>query len=246
MDHQTYLDLEAAAFAAWPALAPDEMFMGWRLRYSGGTTKRINSANSTVEAADLTPDQIDQVEQRYRQRGLPAIFRMTSVATPPHIDAALEARGYRQVDPTWVMTLPMQNFAGSGSSLRALDVDEWLDCYRHITQADGSALSTNMKMIRAGNDGCVFAVEYLEGVPRSCGIGVISSEQIGLFAVATDPAHQRKGLANRLCAKLLDWGREQGATGAYLQVVQSNVRAMRMYENLGFKPAYHYWYRVLP
>jgi ribosomal protein S18 acetylase RimI-like enzyme len=35
-----------------------------------------------------------------------------------------------------------------------------------------------------------------------------------------------------------------GADKAYLQVMQSNVAAMQLYEGLGFRAAYSYWYRV--
>ena len=43
---------------------------------------------------------------------------------------------------------------------------------------------------------------------------------------------------------LLRWGRENGATRAYLQVVQENMPARSLYAQMGFREAYTYWYRV--
>jgi GNAT superfamily N-acetyltransferase len=242
MDDAHYVELEAAAFKAWPALLAEEIFLGWRLRFSGGTTKRTNSANAGLDAADLDSDQILEIERRYRQRGLPVIFRITSVATPRRIDRVLEQRGYRRVDPTWVMTAPMSDDAARGEPPRLLEPEAWLDCCRQVTGSAGADLST--QLIRSGNDASAFAVEELDGDPACCGIGVVSNGNLGLFALATARAHQRKGLATTLCRTLLHWGHRHGAVNAYLQVVQSNAGAIRIYEKLGFTSAYGYWYRV--
>ncbi len=41
---------------------------------------------------------------------------------------------------------------------------------------------------------------------------------------------------------LLEWGAEQGARTAYLQVLADNEPAMRLYERLGFNEHHRYHY----
>ena len=43
-------------------------------------------------------------------------------------------------------------------------------------------------------------------------------------------------------AILLEWGAEQGATTAYLQVLGDNDPALRLYERLGFREHHRYRY----
>lgn len=244
MNPTTYDALEAAAFAAWPALEAEQRLLGWRLRFAEGYTKRANSANCSSTALSLLPERIAEIEARYRQRGLPAIFRLTSVAAPAGFDDLLAARGYCHVDPSWVMTLTDLATPTMPPALRGLDAEHWFAAYQHITGSSAVSQQTHLKMLRAIRDRCVYAVEYRNEEPVCCGLAVLSDGQLGLFDIATAAAHRRQGLATRLCRRMLDWGSEQGAQGAYLQVVASNDGAIRIYEKLGFRHAYSYWYRV--
>jgi ribosomal protein S18 acetylase RimI-like enzyme len=44
-------------------------------------------------------------------------------------------------------------------------------------------------------------------------------------------------------SSLVEWGRQQGAKTAYLQVMASNQAAINLYESLGFREHHRYWYR---
>jgi ribosomal protein S18 acetylase RimI-like enzyme len=43
---------------------------------------------------------------------------------------------------------------------------------------------------------------------------------------------------------MLSLGRSKGAKNAYLQVMLDNTKAYKLYQSLGFKELYQYWYRV--
>jgi len=77
----------------------------------------------------------------------------------------------------------------------------------------------------------------------ACALGVLEHDLFGLFDVITARAHRGKGYAGLLLTELLNWGIQQGAQHAYLQVIADNDPALALYQRLGFKHLYSYWYR---
>jgi ribosomal protein S18 acetylase RimI-like enzyme len=67
---------------------------------------------------------------------------------------------------------------------------------------------------------------------------------IGLFDINTRIDCRNRGLAHQLVSALLAWGKTNAAIHAYLQVEENNSPARRLYDKLGFKDNYRYWYRI--
>jgi ribosomal protein S18 acetylase RimI-like enzyme len=67
---------------------------------------------------------------------------------------------------------------------------------------------------------------------------------MGRFGISTASGLRKKGHALDIINSLLCWGSARGARFAYLQVEESNVAAVSLYQKLGFKKSYSYWYRV--
>lgn len=244
MSASEFTAIEAAAFASWPALDGEEDYCGWRLRYGGGYTKRANSVNATAAATALSDAQIDDIETRYRQRGLPPIFRLLSLALPDATDAALERRGYRYLDRSLVMSLPLTpQHAGPPPTMLA-DAADWLAEFASRSGIASAGNDLHLRMLRAIQGKSAFAIGRRDGKAVCFALGVLVDGRLGLFDIATAPGSRRQGLAATLCSQLLAWGYALGASSAYLQVVAANAPAIAMYRKLGFDEAYHYWYRV--
>jgi N-acetylglutamate synthase len=62
---------------------------------------------------------------------------------------------------------------------------------------------------------------------------------VGLSAVRVAEAHRRRGHARRLCAALVRWGADHGATRAYVQVLVDNAAGIGLYESMGFSVQHH-------
>lgn len=244
LDDTSHLDaLEAAAFQSWPAIDEAEQH-GWRLRWHHGYTKRANSANAGGQAAVLGIDDLRAIEARYRERGLPPIFRIPSFAPVATVDTLLAVRGYRFVDLSWVMARPRAPLADAPEPRLLTDVDDWLARFQDISGKTGADQRRHRELLRAIRAPSAFAVLEEDGEASCCGLGVLVDGRLGLFDIATRAAHRRQGLARRLCLGLMHWGARQGATSSYLQVDATNRPAIRLYEALGFERRYHYWYRV--
>jgi ribosomal protein S18 acetylase RimI-like enzyme len=237
--------LEAAAFAAWPAIE-EEHVHGWRLRFAQGYTKRANSANATASSEALRAVDIDEIERRYAARGLPPIFRLVSFSPAANaLDAALEARGYAWVDASevWVAALAGGDAATAGVPELVADAADWLGVFQAVSGQHGDDQAIHLAMLESIAAEKAFAVER-DGSPACCGLGVRDDAHVGLFDIVTRADRRGQGRAARLCAGLLAWGHARGATTAYLQVLATNTPAIRLYERLGFRRAYGYGYRV--
>ena len=92
---------------------------------------------------------------------------------------------------------------------------------------------------------CCFASVRLAGEVAACGLGVVQDGYIGLYDIITDLRFRQRGYGNSLVCSLLGWGVSRNARWAYLQVMQENLVAQRLYRRIGFKEIYQYWYRVL-
>ena len=90
----------------------------------------------------------------------------------------------------------------------------------------------------------VFATLSADGRVVACGLGVLERESLGLFDIVTEPEQRRKGHSGRLMNGLMAWARQAEATQAYLQVMLDNAPALRLYEKMGFREIYRYWYRI--
>jgi GNAT superfamily N-acetyltransferase len=73
---------------------------------------------------------------------------------------------------------------------------------------------------------------YVGDEPVSTALGVVRGGAVGIFDVATPPAHRRKGYGAFVTAKAVAAGLAAGAAFAYLQ---SSEMGFHVYEALGFQ-----------
>lgn len=240
--------LERAMLTSWPALST--AFDGdWVIRLADGVTKRSNSVTCLGDDDVDLDDRIDHVVRFFRERGLPAIFRLSPLAAPA-LDARLEQRGWRRFDETIVMTADLDDIEARTEGAPDVHVDiapspdrAWIaSCFR-LDGADTSDLVTLETILKR----LVPSAGYgrIEGDDRldALALMVVDRELAGLFEVLTVKERRRQGLARTVLRQLYSWSRDQGATTGWLAVVADNLPAMRLYEDLGFHEVYRYHYR---
>lgn len=228
----------------WPAHLVEESD-GWLLRYAAGVTKRANSVFPAGEPADLGAA-ITAAERFYRDRGLAPAFSLDDGGPgTAELDTELAARGYTIVDPTLIMTRPLDGtWAPPACPVRLEDAPsaEWM---RRWWEVDG----------RGGPDDLAVAERILRGVPSVYarvgdgipdGVGrlTVTGDWAGIYCMAVNSARRREGLGRAIVAALLDAARDAGARDAYLTVVAANMPARALYDGMGFAVSGGYHYRV--
>jgi len=241
-----YPKLEELSTNAWPALET-MVHDGWLLRFADGYTKRANSISPLYPGTDELASKIAACEAYYESKGLPAIFKMTPFAEPHDLDERLEQKGYTAQAFTSIQAVSLDKVAAP--SLHTVQVNEhytaeWRDAYCRLSGQGEKAKETMTQTLRKIIPRAGYAALYLEDKVVACGLGVVEREYIGLFDIVTDEAYRNRGLGEQLVLSLLQWGQKQGAAYSYLQVLQDNEPAMRLYKKIGYHEQYTHWYRV--
>lgn len=241
--------IEEAGLNAWPALQ-QMLYDGWVLRFSKGYTKRANSVNALYPSVIDTREKVAFCEAQYRAQGLTPIFRITPFA-PADLDTILEPSGYELIDTTLVLArdvAAIPKLRGPHSTLPGQvhqeSLDDWLPIYCHLKSSSLEEHQTHREILETILGRCLYASLTVSGEAVSCALGVLEDELFGLFDVVTALEHRKKGYGTQLISAMLGWVREDGARHAYLGVVELNSPARRLYDKLGFREVYRYWYRV--
>lgn len=245
---------------AWPA-THQMLIDGWLIRLSNGYTKRANcvvplyqpTTGGSPHSATTPEQQLDKIrycENLYAREQLKTVFRLTSLAPNATLDHTLADRGYQLLDATRVQVANLRTTTEAANSLpqpaiefQLVAAPEWLRAYSRLAEMPAAASELHANLIRSIRPDCAFALLTDHGEPVSCGLGVVEHDLLGLFDVITSRARRSQGLGKRMLTQLLQWGAQQGAEQAYLQVVADNSPALALYDQLGFSDLYRYWYR---
>jgi GNAT superfamily N-acetyltransferase len=245
-DSELQCAIERASLHSWPAITSERQG-SWILRLGDGYSKRANSATYAGPEPRNPGAQIADCERRFRDAGLPPVFRLPSITQPQEVDRVLDSRGYRVIDRTTVMTKGVVVGGDppvAGSDVVRVDPETWL---RHFGLFSG--ISTERQEKHAALIGRIpvepihAAIRDPEGI-AGVALAVVVDGLAGIFDVVTNPARRKTGFGTRLMQGVHRLCAQHGARLLYLQVLEGNAPALRLYGSLGFEAEYGYWYRA--
>ena len=156
----------------------------------------------------------------------------------------LTERGYKEVTPTDVMVRGIDDITMPEGDITFYNkpVKEWLCAYFEYEGFGQKSQATYRRML----DKLCIKTDYLEIREHGKIIAVASSATergyMLIQNVVVHPDYRRKGYGKLLCKALMSKGKSDGAKKAWLQVVQTNEGAYKLYDGLGFKKVYAYRY----
>jgi len=261
--------VEEISLNAWPSHKM-ELYDGWLIRFSHNYTHRTNSVQQV--GASLVPinEKIAYCEQIYKNYHTPSIFKISPLLDPA-FDRILEDRGYQIQHVTDTMTMDFENlvpyepthieyeYYGRNSGLPSIitypdDVivnlrdritDEWVSGLFRLNGTTSPTLRRIVpSMYQAIPKETIAASVKINGTMVACGLGILDRGYVGVYAVYVDAGCRRRGFARAIVSAILSEGRKKGCSKAYLQCVQGNQPARKLYESMGFQTLYTYWFRA--
>ncbi len=244
-DTDTIRLIEELSMNAWPSLQT-VWYDGWALRFAEGYTGRANSVIPLHPSSLSFAEKVDYCEQTYSRQGQNTAFKLTAVVEPG-LDEFLAERGYTKKPPTCIHRLDLATLDPPTFESVICQTNlskEWLAAYCTLHDIEARRFSLVERMLNNVIPPHCFIALHEKGEIASIGMAVYERGYVGLYGIATFPAFRNRGLGRQLVLHLLAWGKANGATKSYLQVVADNSTALRLYTRLGFQEIGHYWYRV--
>jgi ribosomal protein S18 acetylase RimI-like enzyme len=235
-------------FANGPSLEDVLEYDGWTVGLAANDAKRSRSVNALGPSTLPLDEKIAWCEQRYAERGLPPVFRLTRFSTE-RLDDALARRGYEVFEPSHIIARPAGGPLPDARPDLRFDwpaLDDWLGLTgpiagrpdatrRAITdRLASSPLTSHPLVVLQGDLAVAFGMTRLDG------------DRGWLENIYVLPEARQAGLGTALCAALIDRGIRDGTAETRLSVLADNTPAQRLYAGLGFEFVYDYWYRVRP
>lgn len=230
------------------------MIDGWSVGLSPSKAKRSRCVNAFYPGVRTFETNLAEARELYRRVGLPCIFRLTPFVADATLDEKLELMGCGKFDETCVQTLSLIAPCSCAQDQKHGFIDTGI-----FLNDSPEAIGRSIQELRGDSDEEIAALlarwrslplalrsystrDPETERPTAHVVTLREGDTVGVFDVVTAASHRGRGLASALLKRALADAREAGATNAYLQVVSTNP-AKRVYERLGFRTAYTYWYR---
>ncbi|GGN90793.1 GNAT family N-acetyltransferase [Saccharibacillus kuerlensis] len=253
--------LERLAIEAWPPRVRQPLG-GWLMRASNGISKRANSIWTGAPYPDVEGGWLSHAEDFAERHGIAPCFYVSDTS-PEDLDAVLEKARYTFRDACFLMN-------GSAALIRKLSSGrliegeqpetawqqqvevgtrsanpDWLEDFLEL---EGFPLEKGpgyAAIFNAAGPEKTFVRLRIAGETAAIGASVLQDGCAYVSSIAVASKFRRRGLAFRLMAELSGWAVEHGARDMYLQVLQDNLPAVRLYEALEFKILAQHHYRIL-
>jgi hypothetical protein len=194
----------------------------------------------------VTGAHLDQLESFFTSRGA-EVFHETSPMGDPQLLPLLGGRGYRPVEYTSVLYLPLESRTGRLPATPNLRVrisgkgeeDLWARVAAEgwVEQVEFAGLIRDLLRVSTETEGGFRFIAELDGRPIASGSMAIHDGVAVLAGASTIPAERKQGAQNALLEARLQYAAEQGCTLAMIGAAPGSASQRNAQRN-GFHIAY--------
>lgn len=219
--------------ATWPPAARRQLGP-FILRDGAGGGKRVSAASleGRFSATDIDALEATMAEPLMMLR-----------AGDVDLDAALDARGWRVVDPVVAYAAPIAMLTAELPFLTAFAHWPPLEIARSVWEEGGIGASRIAVMDRVPGPKAAVLGRIDD---RSAGVAFVAchGRDAMVHALEVRASHRRQGLGRQLLHAAANWAAAQGALTLSLVVTRQNAAARALYARLGMEVVGEYHYRM--
>ncbi|WP_432666451.1 GNAT family N-acetyltransferase [Wukongibacter baidiensis] len=240
--------IEELSMNAIPALYTN-LVNGWVVRFSNGYSKRANSVNPIYACSVDINKNIGICDGIFQKNNLDTVFKLTEMETGYRVDEILNQKGYSYEAKTNIMLKDISKAQIKEDEEKTVTIhrelrSEWFDAFVSMNKVSSKNTLTLRKMLESIVPDTYYASIRDNGKIVAVGLGVAERGYIGMYDICVHEDERRKGLGTRIMKNLIYKAVKNGCKYSYLQVVDANEGAKILYEKLGYKKQYSYWYRI--
>lgn len=219
--------------ATWPPLGRRTLGP-FTLRDGAGGGKRVSAAS--LDGA-FTPASLEALEAAMPQP------LMLVRAGEAQLDTALDARGWRIVDPVIAYAVPVAALIADLPPLTAFPHWPPLEIARSIW-AEGGIGPERIAVMDRVHGPKTALLGRIADRPAGVAFAACHGTDVMVHALDVHEGQRRQGLGGLLLRAAANWAAEQGATRLSLVVTRQNAAARALYARLGMEVVGEYHYRM--
>jgi len=230
------LDLERDSETTWVA-NEKEFLNDWSLRFSGNKSARANSCLLDGRPEEDLDKTFQKIIEWYRKRNAVAIIQSPK---PGAFDQSLLRNNFKEIDVAYYMIGPAEKNNVSGVILESNLSDKWFEAIIGRDEEVSSRISK--ELLTSGSFVRFASIENEVGEIIATGRIAATDKQAMVTTVWVLEKYRNQGLAKKIMKSLSNSVAEIGHEKIVLQVLKSNLVAVKMYESLGYKVHHEYAY----
>ena len=243
--------IEELSMNAWPSLQTI-LYDGWVIRLANGYTNRPNSINPIYPSKIKPEEKFEYCDELFTRHNLLAAYKLVGLGKDKPCDehkainAKLEKLNYEIVNETSIQvreisTPKKNNFDGM---IVSCDFDtQWIESVIDYNRIEEKHIPTFKKILENIAVEKIVVRKEIGNEIIGCGYGAIENNHVGIFDIVVKEKYRGKGYGREIVETILFEAGKRGVENSYLQVLLNNPVALHLYEKMGYREIYRYWYR---
>ncbi|MBN1469763.1 MAG: GNAT family N-acetyltransferase [Fusobacteriaceae bacterium] len=238
------IEIELMMMRSWPALE-EKTYDGWIMRFSEGYTKRANSINPMYESYFDLEEKYEYCRKLYEEKKLSMIFKIMEGDNFEEVDRFLENKGLPKRELVIIKEIDIEeiNYEVEKINISWGFDKKWFDFFSLENKLSFKEEKILKKILDKNIDNNIYFSKEIKGEIVACGMAVVEEARIGIFNIFVKENKRKKGYATEIIKGILVEARKINIRKGYLQVINNNEHAIKLYKKMGFREKYRTWYR---